>query len=81
MEHAAKVRTCLWFEKGGAPGCCGWLTDHFGLSWQIVPKRLPDLLANDDPAVVVRVSAAMMQTGKTEIAGLDAAAAQEASHA
>jgi len=153
MEHAAKVRTCLWFEKGGveaareyvsivpdsrieairdngqpddpmivefnlagapmmiltagphykptpaasisvltedqdetdglwealtanggSPGRCGWLTDRFGVSWQIVPKRLPDLLASDDTDVVRRVSAAMMQMDKIEIAALEAAA-------
>lgn len=159
MEHAAKVRTCLWFEKGGhdaarayvqlvpdsrieavrengqpddpmiveftlagAPmmiltagphhkltpatsisvltedqeetdrlwaaltknggeaGHCGWLLDRFGVSWQIVPKRMPDLLASDDPAVVRRVSRAMMQMGKIDIAALEAAAEEEEAH-
>jgi len=159
MEHAAKVRTCLWFEKGGleaaqeyvqlvpdsrieavrdngqpddpmiveftlagAPmmiltagphykltpaasisvltedqeetdrlwnaltknggeaGHCGWVVDRFGVSWQVVPKRLPDLLASDDPAVVGRVSEAMMQMGKIDIAALDAAAENEPAH-
>jgi predicted 3-demethylubiquinone-9 3-methyltransferase (glyoxalase superfamily) len=159
MEHAAKVRTCLWFEKGGVeaakeyvslvpdsrieavrengqpddpmiveftlagapmmiltagphhkltpaasisvltedqeetdrlwsaltanggePGHCGWVVDRFGVSWQIVPKRMPDLLASDDPGVVQRVSAAMMQMGKIDIAALDAAAEKETAH-
>lgn len=160
MEHAAKVRTCLWFEKGGheaareyvklvpdsrieavrengqsddpmvveftlagAPmmiltagphhkltpaasisvltedqtetdrlwaaltanggeaGHCGWMVDRFGVSWQIVPKRMPDLLARDDPALVARVSEAMMKMGKIDIGGLEAAAEGEAANA
>ncbi|WP_241963030.1 VOC family protein [Thalassorhabdomicrobium marinisediminis] len=66
--------------NGGEPGRCGWVVDRFGVSWQIVPKRLPDLLASDDPAVVGRVSEAMMQMGKIEIATLEAAAENTAAH-
>ena len=68
-------------EKGGEIGRCGWLVDRFGVSWQIVPKRLPNLLADDDIGVVQRVSQAMMQMGKTDIAALDAAAQKGAAHA
>ena len=60
--------------EGGAEGRCGWLTDRWGVSWQIVPKRLPDLLASSDPTVVGRVSEALMTMGKIDIAALDAAA-------
>jgi len=67
-------------DKGGEAGRCGWLVDRFGVSWQIIPKRLPDLLAHDDAGVVQRVSAAMMKMGKIDIAGLDAAAEIEARH-
>lgn len=160
MEHAAKVRTCLWFEKsgyvaaqeyvdlvpdsrieavrengqpddpmvveftlagapmmiltagphykltpaasisvltedqaetdklwnaltanGGEAGHCGWVVDRFGVSWQIVPKRMPDLLASNDPVVVGRVSEAMMKMGKIDIAGLEAAAKGETADA
>lgn len=63
-------------DTGGEPGRCGWLVDRWGVSWQIVPKRLPDLLASGDPAVVQRVSEAMMQMGKIDIAALDAAASK-----
>jgi len=45
----------LWDARtgnGGKPGHCGWVVDRYGVSWQIVPKRMPDLLASDDPAVV-----------------------------
>ncbi len=66
--------------KGGKAGHCGWVTDRFGVSWQIVPKRMPDLLANDDPGVVSRVSEAMMQMGKIDIAALEAAAEKETAH-
>ena len=60
--------------EGGAGGQCGWLTDRWGISWQVVPKRLPDLLASSDPAFVGRVSEAMMAMGKIDIAALEAAA-------
>lgn len=66
--------------NGGEAGHCGWVVDRFGVSWQIVPKRLPDLLANDDPSVVSRVAEAMMQMGKIDIAGLEAAADKETAH-
>ncbi|RLJ41328.1 putative 3-demethylubiquinone-9 3-methyltransferase (glyoxalase superfamily) [Litoreibacter meonggei] len=61
-------------EKGGEARRCGWLVDRFGVSWQIVPKRLPDLLAHTDATIVQRVSEAMMQMGKIDIAALEAAA-------
>jgi len=66
--------------NGGEPGRCGWVVDRFGVSWQIVPKRMPDLLASDDPGVVGRVSEAMMQMKKIDIAALEAAARKEAAH-
>ena len=50
------------------------------MSWQIVPKRMPDLLASEDPGVVSRVSEAMMQMEKIDIAALEAAAAQAPTH-
>lgn len=59
---------------GGAPVQCGWLTDRFGLSWQIIPKALEDLMSDDDPAVVRRVTAAMLQMVKIDVAGLEEAA-------
>ena len=68
-------------ERGGEAGRCGWVVDRFGVSWQIVPKRMPDLLARDDPGVVARVSEAMMQMGKIDIAALDAAADGEVAEA
>jgi predicted 3-demethylubiquinone-9 3-methyltransferase (glyoxalase superfamily) len=62
-------------SDGGEKGPCGWLKDRFGLSWQIVPKILPELLAGPDPEKAQRVMATMMKMGKLEIAELESAAA------
>lgn len=56
---------------GGQPGQCGWLTDRFGVSWQIVPKGLLQLLG--DPARAPRVMTALMAMGKLDLATLQAA--------
>lgn len=66
--------------QNGEAGRCGWIVDRFGVSWQIEPKRMPDLLASEDPGVVSRVSEAMMQMEKIDLAGLEAAAAKEPTH-
>ncbi len=58
---------------GGAPGPCGWLTDRFGLSWQIVPAALGRYLSDPDPEKAQRVMQAMLQMSKIEVADLDAA--------
>lgn len=60
---------------GGEPSQCGWLKDRFGLSWQIVPHRLLELLGDDDPDRARRAMEAMLQMGKIEIAALERAAA------
>jgi predicted 3-demethylubiquinone-9 3-methyltransferase (glyoxalase superfamily) len=60
---------------GGKPVQCGWLKDKYGLSWQIVPRRLPELLSDPDVAKARRVMLAMMQMVKIDIAALEAAAA------
>ena len=68
----------LWaglLAYGGRPVQCGWLKDRFGLSWQIVPKRLPELLSDPDPAKAKRVMKAMMGMIKLDVAALEAAAA------
>ncbi|KIA59472.1 VOC family protein [Nocardia vulneris] len=59
----------LWdaLTEGGAPGPCGWLTDRFGLSWQIVPAALPKLLAGDDPAKTIAVGTALRSMSKLDI--------------
>ena len=59
---------------GGEPGPCGWLKDRFGLSWQIVPRRLNDLLDDRDPERARRAMEAMLTMGKIEVAELESAA-------
>ncbi len=60
---------------GGEAGPCGWAKDRFGLSWQVVPRRLLELLRDEDADRSQRVMARMMQMGKLEIAELERAAA------
>ena len=63
-------------SEGGEEGPCGWLKDRFGVSWQIVPRVLPELLGGSDPEASQRVMQAMLGMGKIDIAGLERAAAQ-----
>ena len=58
---------------GGREDQCGWLTDKFGLSWQVVPTALPELLGDPDPAKSARVMQAMLQMKKIDIAALQRA--------
>ena len=59
---------------GGAEVQCGWLTDKFGVSWQIVPRRLSELMSSSDPKTAKRVTEAMLKMKKLIIADLEAAA-------
>jgi predicted 3-demethylubiquinone-9 3-methyltransferase (glyoxalase superfamily) len=59
---------------GGEPGQCGWLKDRYGLSWQIVPDRLGELLGDPDPARSQAAMQAMLQMSKIEIKMLEDAA-------
>ena len=63
-------------SEGGEEGPCGWLEDKFGVSWQIVPTRLTELIGDPDREKSQRVMAAMLQMGKIEIPELERAAAQ-----
>jgi predicted 3-demethylubiquinone-9 3-methyltransferase (glyoxalase superfamily) len=58
---------------GGKESMCGWLSDRFGVSWQIVPEILPRLLNDPDTATASRARTAMMQMKKIDIAALEAA--------
>jgi len=62
----------LWekLSAGGEPGRCGWLKDKFGLSWQIIPSVLGDMLQDEDEEKSQRVMPAMLQMGKLDIDGL-----------
>lgn len=65
-----------YWEKlsaGGATNQCGWLTDKFGLSWQIVPTALGEMMADKDPERSNRVMKAMLQMTKIDIAALQRA--------
>jgi predicted 3-demethylubiquinone-9 3-methyltransferase (glyoxalase superfamily) len=63
---------------GGQESQCGWLKDRFGLSWQIVPVRLYELLSDPDPALATAATLAMYGMRKIVIADLDEAAEQAA---
>jgi predicted 3-demethylubiquinone-9 3-methyltransferase (glyoxalase superfamily) len=65
----------LWetLSEGGEKGPCGWLKDRYGLSWQIVPRRLHELLKDEDQEKAQRVMAAMLKMGKIEIRELEEA--------
>lgn len=59
--------------QGGEESMCGWLKDKFGLSWQVVPTALIDMLGDSDPAKARRVTEAMLQMKKIDIATLERA--------
>jgi predicted 3-demethylubiquinone-9 3-methyltransferase (glyoxalase superfamily) len=62
---------------GGKESQCGWLKDKFGLSWQVIPRILIELLSDKDKSKAGRVMQAMMQMKKIDIATLQKAAAQK----
>lgn len=65
----------LWkkLSEGGTTNRCGWLTDRFGVTWQIIPSVLGRLLGDKDPQKSQRVMQAMLQMNKIDIAGLERA--------
>lgn len=65
----------LWdkLSEGGRKDRCGWLTDKYGLSWQIIPNALMKLMSDPDPETSQRVMKAMLQMDKIDIAGLQRA--------
>ena len=65
----------LWerLGEGGKPGQCGWLTDKFGVSWQIVPSVVPEIMQSVDPAGVERVMRAIMPMTKLDVAKIQQA--------
>src|SRR3954447_11740460 len=60
--------------NGGEPGPCGWLKDRWGVSWQIVPRRLGELLSDPDPNRARRAMEAMLKMVKIDVAELERAA-------
>jgi predicted 3-demethylubiquinone-9 3-methyltransferase (glyoxalase superfamily) len=65
----------LWdrLGEGGVPGQCGWLTDKFGVSWQIVPSLIPRMIESGDAARIERVIRAVMPMTKLDIGKLQQA--------
>ena len=58
---------------GGEPSVCGWLKDKYGLSWQVIPRQLPRMLASRDRAGAERAMKAMLEMRKIDIAALERA--------
>lgn len=78
VDCANQAEVDEYWEKltaGGEESQCGWLKDKYGLSWQIVPNRLIELLQDKDPEKAQRVMGAMLQMRKIDIAALEMAAA------
>ena len=67
----------LWekLSAGGEPGPCGWLKDKYGLSWQIVPTAMEEMMASNDATKTARVTEAFLKMKKFDIAALARAAA------
>ena len=64
-------------SRDGQEGSCGWLKDKYGLSWQINPTILGEMLSDSDPQKAKRVMAAMLSMKKIDIEGLERAYRQE----
>lgn len=76
VDCADQAEVDYYWEKlgdGGTEHQCAWLTDKFGLTWQIVPSVLPELIGGDDSAGAARAMAAMMGMVKIDIAALEKA--------
>ncbi len=65
----------LWaaLSNGGEPGRCGWLKDRFGVSWQVIPRKLGEMLGDPDPVKANRVMQAMLKMDKIIIKDLELA--------
>jgi predicted 3-demethylubiquinone-9 3-methyltransferase (glyoxalase superfamily) len=73
QEECDRVWDAL-LADGGTPSQCGWLTDRWGLSWQVIPAALPELLGDPDPGRASRALQAMFTMSKIDVAALRAAA-------
>jgi len=56
---------------GGEPSMCGWLKDRFGVSWQVIPRQLPEMLESEDRAAAGRAMEAMLKMTKIEVKELE----------
>ncbi|MBY6243585.1 VOC family protein [Methylosinus sp. Sm6] len=76
IDCADQAEVDFYWERLGAGGQysrCGWLKDRYGLSWQITPRRLPELVGGADRAGADRAMRAMLQMAKIDIAAIEAA--------
>ena len=73
-DQAEVDRLFAALTEGGEEGPCGWVRDRYGLSWQLVPTRLIELLGDPDKARAARAMQAMMGMRKIDIAAVEAAA-------
>ncbi len=77
VNCADQAEIDYYWEKlaadGGKQGQCGWVTDKYGLCWQVVPVGLEELLGDDDPERARRAMEALLKMGKLDIAALRAA--------
>jgi predicted 3-demethylubiquinone-9 3-methyltransferase (glyoxalase superfamily) len=83
VDCADQAEVDYFWERlgdGGEESMCGWLKDRFGFSWQIVPRRMMELLGDPDPARAQRAMAAMLQMRKLDVSELERAAAGEGAH-
>lgn len=60
-------------SEGGQPGPCGWLTDRFGLAWQVLPSALGEMMGNPQGGNTAKVMEALLKMGKLDIATLEEA--------
>lgn len=76
MVTSSWSSTAVWnrLSEGGEEGPCGWLKDRYGVSWQIVPTILEDLMRDRDRDTAQRVWQSMMQMKKLDIEALERAA-------
>jgi predicted 3-demethylubiquinone-9 3-methyltransferase (glyoxalase superfamily) len=79
VDCADQAEVDYYWDKltadGGEPGPCGWLKDRYGLSWQVVPVRLMQLIADPDPGRAQRATEAMLKMSKIDVSAMEAAAA------
>jgi predicted 3-demethylubiquinone-9 3-methyltransferase (glyoxalase superfamily) len=76
VECADQAEVDYYWDRladGGQEVACGWVTDRYGLSWQVVPEALTGLMSDPDPAKAKRVTEAMLTMKKLDIAALQAA--------